>query len=161
MVRNPARPGEPGRAEGVIQFVDGRTRQEKKILGIHLATNKTAVGEYQGRDVPYLPSGLERNLLRMIAWSEKYYPIEEPVPAEPESYLHEQRADEVQALIPRIYPVFRDPARRDGQPVSREIIMDYWHTLCAAVEDRINEARDELSSDRADSRCRGQAQSSL
>ena len=127
-----------GRAEGVIQFVSGRTRAKESILGIHLAVNKTAVGEYQGCDVPYLPEDLEKNLTRMIRWSETYYPIQEPVRAEAESYLHEQRADEVGALIPLIYPVFRDPARRDGQPVSREIIMDYWHTLCAAVEDWIN-----------------------
>jgi Putative phage integrase len=143
MVRNPSSKAKPGRGEGVVQYVTAKTSVKDQILGVHLAVNKTAPVEYEGRDIPYLPAELETNLLRMSDWVQKYVPLDEPVLAEKDSYLNDQRHDGVGQMIPRIFSVFRDPARRNGQPLSRELIYDYWAELCAGVEDQLNEGRSE------------------
>ena len=129
------------RQEGAIQLASGANRNRDDIWGLHVAVNKTAVGNYQGRTIPYLPADIEANLLRMTGWAESYLPIEAPVAAEDDSYLHERRADEITALVPKVWPMFRDPNRRDGQPLSRGLLYDYWCELCEAVQNSLNTGR--------------------
>lgn len=151
-----------GRREGVLCLVDigaapkdragepedrdaepeNRGGGPRRVLGVRVNTNKTAEHTAdQGWTVPWCPPDLERNLLRMRDWAAKYVPVKEPVKAKKESYLDEFHDEEVVALIPDTYPLFRDPARRDGQPVSRETLFAYWVELLTAVEEEHNRER--------------------
>ncbi len=118
----------------------------RNIPAIHVNTNKTAAhGSDEGWVVPWCPPYLEANLRRMIAWASKYVPVTQPVKARNASYIDEFAAEEVLALIPDTYPMFRDPAREDGQPVSRQILFAYWVALLTAVEIEYNRNRDPRS----------------
>ncbi|RAI54542.1 hypothetical protein DOO78_26175 [Roseicella frigidaeris] len=137
-----------GRQESALCLVDigigpdDQTSTPRHVLGLRVNTNKTSEHTAdQGWTVPWCPPGLEENLLRMRAWVSRYAPVKEPVKAKTESYLDEFHDEEVVALIPDTFPLFRDPARRDGQPLSRERLFAYWVELLTAVEEGYNKNR--------------------
>jgi hypothetical protein len=130
-----------GRRSAALQLVPMTGRANETVLGIFVNTNKTSNLEKQGYTIPWCSPELEANLRRMSSWVQTYYPITHPIKPMEESYLDEYRSEEITALIPDVFPLFRDPGRRDGQPLSRELMFDYWTALLAAVEDELNADR--------------------
>ncbi len=148
MVANTGPLATPRRQEGALCTVDlgpdskDRDGPRRHVVGLRVNTNKTAEHcSEQGWTIPWCPADLEEKLIRMREWAAKYAPVKEPIKAKAETYLDEFLDEEVAALIPDTHPLFRDPAREDGHPLSRESLFKYWIELLVAVEEEHNEGR--------------------
>lgn len=131
-----------GRQMGVFTSFARGPDSSDRLLGLRITTNKRAV-ECDGRyGIPWCPDDLRDSLVMMRAWQRKYNPISAPVRAEPNSWATSLRNEEVTALIPQIFPLFRDPGAEDGaSPPTYQQVQTYWNFLCTAVEDELHQTR--------------------
>lgn len=132
---NPLPTATRGRSMGVFRAFPAGLGSEGRLLGLSISTNKVAVDRDGRFGIPWCPDDLRDALSLMAGWQRQHNPINEPVPADEHAWAPGVRNEEVNALIPRIYPLFRDPARPDGRPPSYQQVQTYWNQLCAAVED--------------------------
>lgn len=130
-----------GRQFGVLQMLPAVGSPGEQVVGTRISTCKTVWDPLPAFTIPWCPPSLIPLLGRMAAWVEKYVPISGPVPARRTSYLDDFLDEEVEAQFIAVYPLFRDPARRDAQALSRELLFEYWRDLCAAVEEEVNAKR--------------------
>lgn len=120
----------PGRDEAFIQRVSLSPIRNESGLGMFVNTNKT------GRDYafPWLQKEIAIRVRSVIEWQMTYNPISEPVSDRRDT--KEERAANAERVM--VYPIFRDPGRPDGRPVSGEIVLDYFRSLMRRVEDKYN-----------------------
>lgn len=120
----------PGRNEAFIQRVSLSPIRNEAGLGMFVNTNKT------GRDYafPCLQKEIALRVKSVIDWQMTYNPISEPVSDRADT--KEERA--ANAVTTMVYPIFRDPGRPGGTPVSAEIVLDYFRALMRQVEKKYN-----------------------
>lgn len=119
-----------GRAEGFIQRISLSPVREEAGLGMRITTNKT------GRDYvfPWLRAEIAANVQRVIDWQKRFNPIARPVSDRGNSTSEQAAmADPVW-----VYPMFRDPDRQEFQPVSQQIVLEYFRALMRHVEKKYN-----------------------
>lgn len=132
-----------GRQMGVFRsFVKGGHTGER-LLGLRITTNKRGV-ECDGRyGIPWCSDDLRDSLAMLMAWQRRYNPVTSAVRAERDSWVTELRSEEVTALIPQVFPLFRDPATEGGAfPPTYQQVQTYWNLLCAAAEDELHSSRE-------------------
>jgi len=128
------------RSCGVFIKYDGSMQEKDDFLGLRISTNKKLVDEDGEYDIPWCPDNVRDNISRLIAWQKKYNPINLPVRAE-ESTINSYRAAEVDALLPEVFPIFRDPLNKLNRPPTYMQVNTYWSHLCSAVEDELIEKK--------------------
>ncbi len=141
-VANPLPFAQKGRQMGVFTSFARGLDTPDRLLGLRITTNKRAV-ECDGRyGIPWCPDELRDSLAMMRAWQRRYNPISAPVRAERDSWANSLRSEEVTALIPQIFPLFRDPGAEGGTfPPTYQQVQTYWNLLCAAAEDELHQSR--------------------
>ena len=139
---NPLPTAEKGRQMGIFTSYTRGLDTPERLLGLRITTNKRAV-ECDGRyGIPWCPDDLRDSLAMLLAWQRRYNPIGAPVRAERDSWSAAFRSEEVTALIPQIFPLFRDPAAEGGAlPPTYQQVQTYWNLLCAAVEDELHKSQ--------------------
>lgn len=126
------------RQAGVFIKFDGSMQTREDFLGLRISTNKRLVDEDGEYDIPWCPDNIRDHISMVIDWQKKYNKIDAPVVAE-ESTIDDYRAAEVDTLLPRVFPIFRDPLNQFGRPPTYQQVSTYWSQLCAAVEDELRE----------------------
>lgn len=132
-----------GRQMGVFTSFARGLDTPDRMLGLRISTNKRAV-EYDGRyGIPWCPDDLRDSLAMLLAWQRRYNPITAPVRAERDSWSAAFRSEEVTALIPQIFPLFRDPCVEGRTfPPTYQQVQTYWNLLCTAAEDELHQTTD-------------------
>jgi hypothetical protein len=123
------------RRMGVFQAFPRGIATDGRLLGLRIATNKVPVDRDGHFGIPWCPDDLRDALSMLAQWQRRHNPINASIPADEHSWAPGVRNDEVNALVPRIFPLFRDPARSDGRPPTYQQVQTYWNQLCSAAED--------------------------
>lgn len=141
-IPNPLPFAKKGRQMGVFTSFAKGLETSQRLLGLRITTNKRTV-ECDGRyGIPWCPDDLRDSLSMLTAWQRQYNPLSTPVRAEKETWATSFRNEEVTALIPQIFPLFRDPGSEGGaHPPSYQQVQTYWNFLCSAVEDELRETQ--------------------
>ena len=124
-----------GRRMGVFQTFPQGVGTDGRLLGLRITTNKVSVDRDGCFGIPWCPDELRDALSMLAKWQRRHNPIAAPVQADEHPWALGVRNDEVNALVPWIFPLFRDPARSDGRPPTYQQVQTYWNQLCIAAED--------------------------
>jgi hypothetical protein len=124
-----------GRRMGVFQAFPRGIATDGLLLGLRIATNKVPIDRDGRFGIPWCPDDLRDALSMLAQWQRRHNPISASIAADEHSWAPGIRSDEVNALVPRIFPLFRDPARLDGRPPTYQQVQTYWNQLCSAAED--------------------------
>lgn len=116
----------------VFDTADGR-----RSLGIHVNTNKTAVDRESGYEIPWCSEELRKNLSAMIDWQIAHNPSATSIPCMEKVDFQQHKNLDVTETVKRTFAIFRDPDDREGWPISRDKLFEYWSTLLAAAEDEL------------------------
>lgn len=137
-IPNPLPTARRGRQMGVFTSFPKGLQTPERLLGLRITTNKRAV-ECDGRyGIPWCPDDLRDSLAMLMAWQRRYNPIVEPVRAEQDRWVTFLRSEEVTALIPEVFALFRDPGSAEGFPPTYQQVQTYWNLLCVAAEDELH-----------------------
>ena len=126
LTENPLPSRTKNRAESFLQAHQIGPRETDKVLGMHLAVNKT--GPYS---VPWVDQATARAFQEMRLWQIQFNPRKSPVRAS-NSDIQIQYAGE--GKIPEVYPIFRDPELRTSFPPTTGAIYNYWGALLGHCE---------------------------
>ena len=128
-----------GRQMGVFMSFPKGISTAERLLGLRITTNKRPV-ECDGRyGVAWCPNNVRENAVMLSTWQRRFNPISKPIRAENETWTSLLRNDEVTALIPEIFPLFRDPGSLSGaQPPTYQQVQTYWNFLCTTAEDELH-----------------------
>ena len=132
---NPLPTATRGRRMGVFQAFPRGIATEGRLLGLRISTNKVPVDRDGRFGIPWCPDDLRDALSMLANWQRRHNPISTSISADEHAWAPGIRSDEVNALVPRIFPLFRDPARSDGRPPTYQQVQTYWNQLCSAAED--------------------------
>ncbi|MDD2765357.1 MAG: VPA1269 family protein [Opitutaceae bacterium] len=133
-IRNPAKTSMRGRREGCLDFIPPIFKNPA-TLGLSINTNKTSEIENAGYKIPWCPPDLEANLRRMAKWQSERNPVKTPVPCMDKSDYKRHMNRSVANSVKKTFALFRDPDEREGWPISRQTVYEYWDLLQATVED--------------------------
>lgn len=140
---NPLPTAQKGRQMGVFKsFAKGLDTSER-ILGLWITTNKRTIDCDGQFGIPWCPDDLRDNIGMLITWQQRYNPISHPVRAERDYWVTQLRSDEVTAMIPEVYPLFRDPGSDNGSlPPTYQQLQTYWNLFCIAAEEALHTHHD-------------------
>ena len=137
-VPNPLPTARKGRQMGVFASFSKGMETPERLLGLRITTNKRAV-ECDGRyGIPWCPDDLRDSVAMLMAWQCRYNPVTVPVRAEQDHWVTLLRSEEVTALIPEVFALFRDPGSDQGFPPTYQQVQTYWNLLCVAAEDELH-----------------------
>lgn len=135
---NPAKTRMHGRSEGCLDYIPP-SYNRPSALGLYVNTNKTSEIENAGYKIPWCPPALEGNIRRMAQWQSERNPVSEPTPCMDKSDFKRHKNRSVADSIKKTFALFRDPDDREGWPISRKDVYEYWDILQAKVEDELAE----------------------
>lgn len=124
-----------GRRMGIFRAYPRGIGSDERLLGLNIATNKVPIDRDGRFGIPWCPDELRDALSLLAGWQRLHNSIAGPIPADEHPCAPGVRNEEVDALLPRVFPLFRDPARADGRPPTYQQVQTYWNQLCAAAED--------------------------
>lgn len=128
---NPLATATKGRQESFFSRQSLRIIEDQPILGMHVNTNKSGDHYF----VPWIPDEVARNVQRVIEWQKRFNPIAAPIRAAEPTYLEEYVPKNLHVDV---YPIFRDPARQDHQPVGEPGVMSYFLKLLKHCQAKFN-----------------------
>jgi hypothetical protein len=124
--RNPLPSRTKNRAASFLRLHQIGPKEQDKVLGMHLAVNKTGP-----HSVPWVDLDTARYFQEIREWQLKYNPRRSAIKAS-RSEIQVMYAGE--GMIPEVYPVFRDPESRTSHPPTTPTIYSYWEALLRHCE---------------------------
>lgn len=136
-VSNPLATAEKGRQQGFLRLHD--VESGGCVVGMYLPVSKTGP-----QAVPWVDEETAKYFEMMREWQIKYNPQGKPIKAADDliDKIFAREGD-----LPEVYPIFRDPRRKDAQPPSYSTLAEYFYALLKHCEKIYNDQRRERLGD--------------